>query len=171
MAWWHRKFPDDGWTSKVSEAPLPEIVEAKPGEIIPCDDPKKVVIVPKDPEPDLSTKPKDVVGYCFGYACPKKHVFGTFETISIDGFKERRVCQKCGGVGKPATVKRTAEARWGYLSRRDSFTGTATNSGWGWFNYYWKYIGRSYHSYPASDLYWTNHEFVHYLESPKRRKK
>ena len=162
MAWWNK-------TSKPEDE---IIVYGKPGQIIPCDDPEKVVIIPKDPEPDLSMKPKDVVGYCFGFVCPKKHVFGTFETISIDGFKERRVCQKCGGVGKPATVKRTAEAGWGDLSRGDFLTGDLPNSGWGWFNAHEKYIGRFYSKWVGDKgIYWTKHEFVHYLESPKRRKK
>ncbi len=163
MAFWNR-------TSK-PEYKVPECVYGRPGQVIQCDDPKEVVIVPEDPEPDLSTKPRDVVGYCFGFVCPKKHVFGTFENISIDGFKERKVCQTCGGVGKPATVKRTAEAQWGdttYRGRPD----IDGEPKWEWFNAYWKGMGRLYSAWAGdAELIWTKYEFVHYLESPKRRKK
>ena len=162
MAWWHK-------TSKPEDE---IIVYEKPGQIAPCDDPQKVIIIPKDPEPDLSTKPKDVVGYCFGFVCPKKHVFGTFETISIDGFKERRVCQTCGGIGKPATVKRTSESQWGSFERYEPFAGLVNKGKWGWFNAHWKGMGKLYSAWAGDkDIYWTKHEFVHYLESPKRRKK
>lgn len=168
MAWWHRdKRLDAGWTSKVSEAPLPEILEAKPGEIIPCDDPKEVVIVPKDPEPDLFTKPKDVVGYCFGYVCPKKHVGEKFDNITVDSYKERRVCQTCGSVSKPAVVKRTAEARWGDVAYRGFVYDKQAE--WGWYNSCTD-SGRL-GCWAPMNAYWTKHEFVHYLESPKRRKK
>lgn len=172
MAWWNR-------TSKPDDEPVSfqDIYEGKVamnhlGKIVPIENPKEPEVVPveppKDPIPDLSTKPKDVVGYCFGYVCPKKHVFATFENISIDGFKTRKVCQKCGGVGKPATVKRMAESRWGDLSHRDSFTGLLTNSGWGWYNSYMHHVGKTQN---WGEPLWTEYEFVHYLESPKRRKK
>lgn len=118
---------------------------------------------PKDPEPDLSTKPKDLVGYCFGYVCPKKHVNSTFENISVDGYKERRACQTCGGVAKPAVVQRTAEARW--LDLGDRFAAIyhpqPYEPSWGWTLYRWR----------LADINWTAHKFVHYLDTPTRRKK
>jgi hypothetical protein len=166
MTWWNRK----------TKPPEPYVVEAKgtPGEIIPCDNPKETVIVPpKDPPPNLSTKPKDVVGYCFGYVCPKKHVMQTFDNISIDRYKERRVCQTCGGISKPATVKRTSEPQWGDLSYRLAFSDSVINKGeWGWYNAYWSHIGKLLSTWAGDkDLLWTRHEFVHYLDTPKTRKK
>ena len=111
-----------------------------------------------DPEPDLSTKPKDIVGYCFGYVCPKKHVGSTFENITIDGYKERRACQTCGAVAKPAVVKRTAEARW-----------EASRGIFSWWQNYRAPAGR----YSPASLFtqYTRYEFVHYLDTPTRRKK
>ena len=142
------------------------VCQGLPGEIIPCDDQKAVEIIkPKDPEPDLATKPKDVVGYCFGYVCPKKHVSGTFETITLDGYNERRVCGTCGGVSQPSIVKKVAEAKWIDYSRSRRAPSTPN---WGWAQYYVKGSG------PSSwigDPMWTRYEFVHYLDSPKPRRK
>lgn len=135
------------------------LVEAKPGEIVPCDDPQNVVIVPpKDPEPDLSTKPKDIVGYCFGYVCPKKHVNSTFENITVDGYKERRACQTCGAVAKPAVIRRVAEGLWQDWGSYDFFAKKHV-SNWGWRQWY------------SRNYLWTKSEFVHYLDTPGRRKK
>jgi hypothetical protein len=113
---------------------------------------------PKDPEPDLSTKPDDVVGYCFGYVCPEKHVFSFFDSITLDGYRIQRLCQKCGGIGAPAVVRRIAEATW-----RD----------FGFYDYYKK---EKYPFWGWSQIYdglpiWTRYEFVHYLDSPKTRRK
>jgi hypothetical protein len=129
------------------------------------------IVVPKDPEPDLSTKPADVVGYCFGFVCPKKHVSKPFESITTDSFKERRVCQICGGVAKPATVKRTAEPRWSNCARPRVY-GLSPEPDWRWNNAYWSGIGSTYStSSNDKNMIWTKHEFVQYLEIPKRRKK
>ena len=136
-----------------------EVISAGPGEIIPCQDPQNVVIVlPKDPEPDLSTKPADKVGYCFGYVCSKKHVNETFDSIVVDGYKERRACQECGGVAKPAVVRRTAEARWANRATSVIYDFTPEPN-WGWYNSYW------------GNPLWNRFEFVHYLDEPKTRRK
>jgi len=144
------------------------MIEAKPGEIIPCDDPQNVVIVPpKDPEPDLSTKPKDIVGYCFGYVCPKKHVHGTFDGTTTDGYKERRACNECGKVAKPAVIKRIAEAAWDNRAYPTVYDRNPKPN-WGWYNSYVSGLGKTMN---FGDTLWTNHEFVHYLDTPTRRKK
>lgn len=172
MAWWNRSSkPEDEIPIKdpsvvklkFGDSVRSQIIEAKPGQVITVDDPKEVVIAPKDPEPDLSTKPKDVVGYCFGYVCPKKHVQQPFESITLDGYKERRACQTCGGVSKPATVRRTAEPRWEDTSIVNIFERNP-NPSWGWTTWQPR-------DWPWSQTWWTKYEFVHYLESPKRRKK
>ena len=114
---------------------------------------------PAPPEPDFSTKPQDIVGYCFGFACPKKHVQDFFESITIDRYSERRACSKCGGVAKPAVVKRVAEAIWDvdyWLQHEKEFFGAGS---FGW------YLPNK--NKPA----WNHYSFFHYLESPKRRKK
>ena len=160
MAWWNPKSkPED----------TPEFVYGLPGQVIPCDNPEKVVIIPKDPEPDLSTKPKDVVGYCFGYVCPKKHVHAAFESIATDGYKERRVCQECGGVAKPAVIKRIAEAMWGNRAQRGGWD-RDPKADWGWYNCHVSSLGLCLWA-PLDGTLWTKYEFVHYLETPKRRKK
>lgn len=126
-------------------------------------------IVSRFPPPDLSTKPPDKVGYCFGFVCANKHVSHPFDKATVDDFKERRACQTCGGVAKPATVRRISEARWvdnGFFSISK---GNIPN--WGWSHYY---------TQPGSDymprmIKWTYYEFLAYLEGPKpavkRRKK
>ncbi len=113
------------------------------------------------PEPDMSTKPKDVVGYCFGYVCPKKHVNSPFENITVDGYKERRACNTCGGVAKPAVVKRTAEAVWMNISSPSPFC-TKLSSFFSWTQKPW------FNDY---NIVWTKYEFVHYLDTPKPRKR
>jgi hypothetical protein len=151
-----------------------EVVVGSPGEVIPCDNPVNMVVFPKEPEvrcgfpivePDLSTKPKDIVGYCFGYACSKKHVDMYFDSITVDGYKERRVCQKCGGVSKPAIVKKVAEAVWrdygikSWVSLKDTFCATGP-----WTpHWYWKQFWRG-------EIGWTSYSFIRFLE-PDRRKK
>jgi hypothetical protein len=167
MAWWNKN-------SKPDDEPDPNevnLVYGEPGTIIPCDNPENAVVIPKDPEPDLSTKPKDVVGYCFGYACPKKHVQNFFESVTVDGYKERKACQTCGGVSKPAVIKRTAKAQWGNKAQPHPLD-IHPKPRWGWYNSYWNYVGKTISSWPTDkDMLWTKHEFVHYLESPRRRKK
>jgi hypothetical protein len=170
MSWWnHKSKPDDP----------PEFVYGKPGTSVEVTivDGKVLteVIVPEttppDPEPDLATKPKDIVGYCFGYACPKKHLFSTFESVTVDGYKERRACQQCGAVAKPAVVKRTAEPQWGNRAHIAIYDRNPKPN-WGWFNAFWQGAGSLYSGWVNDpDLIWTKYEFVHYLETPKRRKK
>jgi hypothetical protein len=124
------------------------------------DFPEQVQILPTVPEPDLSTKPKDIIGYCFGFVCPKKHVNTTFESIQAEGYKERRVCQTCGAVTKPATVKRTAEAQW--ENRDHSYRwGLLPRPEWSWSHYY--NLSNGYLS-----TRWTKHELVRFLDSPKK---
>ena len=126
---------------------------------------------PKDPESDLSTKPDDIVGYCFGYACPKKHTFGFFDSITLEGYNVRKPCPTCGGVSKPAVVKRTAEARWTDLARPSMWEENPEPK-WGWYNSYSSGFGKSI---GWGETCWTRYEFVHFLDSPKpaakRRKK
>ena len=104
------------------------------------------------PPPDLSTKPKDIIGYCFGFSCPNHHIGKTFDSITMDRYGEQRVCQTCGEISTPAIVKRTAEAQWiiensidclryGYIPR------------YGWHQTY----------YMSNDIIWTKHEFVRFL--------
>jgi hypothetical protein len=106
---------------------------------------------PADPPPDLSTKPDDIVGYCFGYVCPKKHVNDVFTSITVDGFKERRVCQKCGSLARPAIIRGISVAYWGVVNRLFPL--------WGWAH-------RS-----NADTLFNRTEFFSYLDTPKRRKK
>lgn len=158
MRWWNQsKWKDELEVIVLSEEP-------KPGQLIPCKNPATAVIKvepPKDPEPDLSTKPKDIVGFCFGYVCPKKHVNSTFENITVDGYKERRACQTCGGVAKPAMVRRTAEASWINKAMPDPCN-ALPEPDWEW---------RQYLLRTSFQTLWTRHEFVHYLDTPGRRKK
>lgn len=114
---------------------------------------------PPAPEPDLSTKPKDIVGYCFGFACPKKHVQFTFESITVDDFKRRQACDTCGAVAKPAVVKRIAPPEW-----------VASGKGM-WRQYYLLNMGGSLAWEDKTKPRWSVYEFFHYLETPKRRKK
>lgn len=126
-------------------------------------EPKKPSAAP--PPPDLSTKPADKIGYCFGWACPKRHVNGTFETINIEGHSERRVCQECGGICKPSVVKRTAEASWeciDILGRLGS-DGFGIKYSWGWFQRY------PYIVDPTMPLRWTKREFVRFLDGGSKK--
>lgn len=157
MSWWNPR-------SKPNDEPERIHATGAPGEIISCDNPETAIIIPPpDPEPNLSTKPKDVVGYCFGFACPKKHVDQPFESISIDGYRERRICQTCGEVSKPAAVKRIAEARW--VDRHKFLLSFGPE--WVWRH------NHLVSGFSPANLtpQWSRHEFVHYLETPKRRKK
>lgn len=89
------------WTKLRKRKPISlEPVQAPPAEIKP------------DPPPNLSTKPPDKVGYCFGYVCPQKHIGDTFDEITVDGYKERRLCQECGEVSQPAILKWFSEYQW-----------------------------------------------------------
>jgi len=149
-----------------------EVVTGMPGDILPCDDPVNTVVLPKEPEifcgfpivePDLSTKPKDITGYCFGYACSKKHVDLPFDSITVDGYKERKVCQKCSGVSKPAIVKKVAEAVWRddgvpkYLSG-ETWIPTGWIPGWRWCQFV------------QGTIMWNSYSFVRFLESARRKK-
>jgi hypothetical protein len=107
------------------------------------------------PPPDLSTKPKDIIGFCFGFSCPNHHIEHTFYSITMDRYGEQRVCQTCGEISTPAIVKRTAEARWEDVwpinichgshfcyTQRIPGTLTLTNNG---------------------EIMWTKYEFVKFL--------
>lgn len=156
MTWWNKKSKPVDDVILLPEKP-------EPGTKVECDNPSAVVIVP-DPEPDLSTKPPDKIGYCFGYVCPKKHVNEVFENITVDGYKERRACPKCGGVARPAVVCRIAEAKWGDRSYRDIF-GNEPDPDWGWYNTSSRYVPRALN---WGNPIWTKYEFVHFLDEPKK---
>lgn len=113
------------------------------------------------PEPDLSTKSDDIVGYCFGFACPKKHVQNTFESVTVDGYKERRACNICGAVAKPCVVKRIAEATWMDCQRPGMMLYGSYTPAYRW---------NQFSTYDGITL-WNRFEFFHYLETPKKRKK
>lgn len=145
-----------------SRAEIENCEENKPvtlQEAISSGDAVPLNVPPKPPEPDLSTKPKDIVGYCFGFACPKKHVQFTFESITVDDFKRRQACDTCGAVAKPAVVKRIAPPEW-----------VASGKGM-WRQYYLLNMGGSLAWEDKTKPRWSVYEFFHYLESPKRRKK
>jgi hypothetical protein len=99
--------------------------------------------------------------------CPKKHVGQTFESITIDGYKERRACNTCGGVAKPATIRRVAEAAWGNRSTPKPFYLNPPPD-WGWYNHYDGYFGLSL---GWGKPLWTSYKFVHFLDTPKPRRK
>jgi hypothetical protein len=101
------------------------------------------------PAPYMATKPADVVGYCFGFVCPSHHVNYPFESITTDGLRERKVCQTCGEVSRPATVKTTAEAQWvhKWFTSKD-------NHEFEWTQY--SRFGRPF---------WTKIEFIKFLEA------
>lgn len=120
---------------------------------------------PEPPAPDLATKPADIVGYCFGFACPEGHVENTFETVTVDGYQERKVCQTCGQVSRPATVKRTSESEWvpGFKSDCLGRPYRWDHSNMGWSN--------SGHYYDVLHRQWTSYEFIRFLETGKKTKK
>ena len=186
MSWWNR-------STVMPATPLPRVVGLDSPEI---EDPKstpgyslgpprriensaKPVELPKDPdpEPDLSTKPKDIVGYCFGYVCPKKHIGGKFEEITVDGYKERRLCQECGAISQPAVIKQSAAPIWKDCG---SYTGGAFRyydgprvADWKWtYNYTYKQTMVQNMSMSSQDHpVWEKFEFVHYLDTPRKKKK
>jgi hypothetical protein len=152
MKWWKFNKPE------VKPVEVKFTVTAPPGTIIAVDgDPSKYTMIPekpKDPEPDLSTMPKDRVSYSFGFVCPKKHVLNLFDSITIDGYSERRVCATCGGVSKPCVVKKIWKPKWSLGRPEQSYF----------------YI----HPAPATWGWWggtSDFKFFHYLENPKRGKK
>jgi hypothetical protein len=115
------------------------------------------------PEPDIATKPKDIVGYCFGFACPEHHVQNTFDSITVDKYGEQRVCQTCGGISTPAIVKRISEAMWidtnplKVMGR--TYSEIEYKPDWGW----------NQHHYLSMDEIWTNYEFVRFLNDANPR--
>jgi hypothetical protein len=113
------------------------------------------------PPPDLSTKPKDIVGYCFGFSCPNHHIEHTFDSITMDRYGEQKVCQTCGEISTPAIVKRTAEAAWEELIYTPSIGyGESESLGWRWVN------KRSIMSWTKTGdnlTIWTKYEFVKFL--------
>jgi len=125
---------------------------------------------PKDPEPNMSTKPKDIVGYCLGYACPKKHVFGFFDSITPDQYDVRKPCPTCGGISKPAAIRKVCEARWVDHNMFSSYS-QPPKPDWRWRHDHFVPGFSVVNWYPE----WSRYEFVHYLDPvkprPKRRKK
>ena len=110
----------------------------------------KVHAEPVNPEPDLSTKPVDKVGYTFGYVCSKKHINDTFDSVTVEGYNIRKPCQTCGLLARPAIIKQTAEAKW--------------VRGYGYSGMMWVWR-QSYVSEVSSKLItvWTKKEFVRFL--------
>jgi hypothetical protein len=123
---------------------------------------KSMPKITPDPEPNLSTKPADIVGYCFGYVCPKKHVGEKFEAISVDGYKQRRACQTCGVVSKPAIVRRISEAYWVDSHKYLTYFGP----NWGWRH---NHLSPGFSPANACPI-WTRYEFVHFLDKPVRKR-
>jgi hypothetical protein len=112
---------------------------------------------PEPPAPDLATKPADIVGYCFGYVCPEKHVNDKFDSITVDGYHERRVCQTCGAIARPATVKKIAEATWETF--RQTYSTGKTESTPYWMQHYpYSLFGRG-----GGETRWNKFEFVKFL--------
>jgi hypothetical protein len=115
---------------------------------------------PKDPEPDLTTKPENFVKYYFGFVCPKKHIQETFETIKVEDYKIRRACQTCGKVSQPAVIRAIAEPEW-------------SKSGYSQFTYWTDQTRKP----PCDKWVWLipfnsyRYEFVHYLDTPKPRRR
>lgn len=172
MSWWSSKKDYELQPAELNTPAANQYTKIPPGDPISLEQalkeyPDKIEMLnipTSDPEPDLSTKPEDIVGYCFGYVCPKKHVNSTFENITVDGYKERRACQTCGGVAKPAVVKKIFEAQW-CLCKYSSFPETIDGfypppyDDWGWAN-----------PHPRKG-YFKRIEFVHYLDTSKPRRK
>ena len=114
---------------------------------------------PTPPEPNLNTKPEDIISYCFGFACPEKHIQETFDKISVDGFKQRRACQKCGKLSEPCIVKQIAEARWKCRNLDSVIMAqvrrwNAPPPDWGW----------TQAGYGSALYAWNKFEFFSYLE-------
>jgi hypothetical protein len=111
------------------------------------------------PEPNLNTKPEDIISYCFGFVCPEKHIQEMFEAISVDGFKQRRACKKCGKLSEPCIVRQIAEARWECLNLDTIIMFRMQNlyappAKWGW----------DQSGYGSVVYGWNKFEFVSYLE-------
>lgn len=168
MTWWNRKSkPDDeirdpeksfgGTYSVPADRLVGGTLPEAPGGVPYSPEPST------DPEPDLSTKPADIVGFCFGYACPEKHVMSFFESITTNEFNQRRACQKCGEVSRPAVVKRTAEPRWTDRSKSSRY-GRDTGPDWGWYIRHNSTFGLSLN---FGDPIWNKFEFVRFLDDPE----
>jgi hypothetical protein len=100
------------WKKKEEDEVIVLDKPLQPGQIVGCNNPETVKIIAPDPEPDLSTKPQDIIGYCFGFACANKHVDNLLEEINSKTFGIVKMCQICGKISKLCKVKRTAEAQW-----------------------------------------------------------
>jgi hypothetical protein len=156
------------WTHKSEFEEEPEVLVGNPEDMLPCNNQQTAIITPhSDPEPDLSTKPKDIVGYCFGFACGNGHIENTFDSITLDRYSERKMCQKCGGISKPSVVKRVAEANWGDKSYPSFPNNCHPEPKWGWYNHYARGFGKTA---GFGEILWTKYEFVHFLDSPKSHK-
>jgi hypothetical protein len=149
MSWFKKTEPGDPVDSGMKTYKVPGdrlvMIEARPGEIIPCDDPQKVVIVPpKDPEPTdcLSrSKPPDIVLFRPGLACNDRHVGALSPDNRVENIPNGTwLCSVCGKNCRPALIKEVKTHFLGYLSYR-------------WENTV------------------DHREFVHFLDSPKPRRK
>lgn len=144
-----------------------EIIELdKPlvaGQIIPCNDPGNLEIVVKDQEPDLSTKPKDKIGYCFGYACADRHVGFFLDSITATDAEVIKACQTCGKNAKLCSVKKTAEAQWYRWVDIDPGTKRLPDE--------WFWTHRVYYPYGSiAGINWTKHEFNGFIRRYKSKK-
>jgi hypothetical protein len=109
------------------------------------------------PLPDLSTKPEDIVGYCFGFSCTDGHIGKIFDLITMDKYAEQMVCQTCGQISTIAIVKRTAEAQFLDLTLSNEIdcmrNGIKYKPHYGWVQHY----------YMSDYIVWTRKEFVKFL--------
>lgn len=117
--------------------------------------PKEATVTPP---PDESTKPKDIEGFCFAFACPRKHLFDEMKKISIEDFAQRKVCQKCGSLARLAIARRFAEAQWEDVN---SFHSPSPRFAW-----------RQYFPLVAGwGVRWTRYEFLRFLQPLKKGEK
>lgn len=116
---------------------------------------KETPIVLPHPEPDMTTKPKDIVGYCFAFVCPKHHINRQLDSITINDSDIREVCSECGEVTKLATIKRSAEAQWVVSP---NFYDT---------RYHWRQV-----SYTLGKFYthWNKLEFIKFIDLKPKTK-
>lgn len=111
----------------------------------------------KDPEPDLSTKPKDFWEFRLGLACQKNKHRGAVDErgdLGAPGLAKVNpiICSHCGSMIVYAVFRILKTHLW-----RDFWAGYHTvKSVWGW------------EPFPKN---WGDWKFVHYLDTPGRGKK
>jgi hypothetical protein len=143
MTWWNR------------ESLVPKLPSDCAGDVIPAP-PKEPTVAPEDPEPDLSTKPKDFWEFRLGLACRKKHPIAVDETgqLGAPGLAKINpiICSHCGSMIIYAVFKILKTHEWRDVLRSYYNSKPA----WGW------------EPWPKD---WGDWKFVHYLDTPRRKKK